>query len=100
MSNVYLLCLTLCAPCENGHTMENFLEVIRWQVWGSPVFFIIGGFFVGYIFDKIVLKKLNLWVESTEWNGAELIIRAVQRVGRYWFFLAGCYLALPYLHLE
>lgn len=82
--------------------MENMLKTILLQTWFLPTALIVGGFFIGYIFDQILLRKLKGWRIATECKKKEenLLLRTIKRLGRFWFFLWGVYLSLPYIPLS
>lgn len=58
---------------------------------------LITGFFVGVLFDRIVLVKLKTIAQRTKWTGDEIIIQAMNGMTIIWFTLASGYYALRYL---
>lgn len=82
-------------------TLTNYLNVVlEWKLWVVPASYVIGGFLVGYVFDTIVIHKLKNWASKTTWRGDDILIGAVKRVGRLWFFFAGLYFALFHIPLS
>ena len=71
-----------------------------------PASFIIGGFVIGIIFEKIILRRIKSIAARTRWQGDSIIIHALHGVTTLWFVIAGAYWALEnteiqpaYLHI-
>lgn len=70
-----------------------------------PIIFVATGFFIGVIFERIVLVKLKKLSSKTRWKGDELVITSLRGMMILWFGLAGIYSAIlnlpisPALHL-
>lgn len=62
--------------------------------------FIVGAFFLGMIFDKIILKEIKKIAARTKWEGDEVIIHALHGMTIFWFVAAGFYGALRYVRLD
>lgn len=56
--------------------------------------FIVGGFAVGWIFERIILTQLHRIAAKTQWRGDDMVINALRGMTRLWFMLAGVYWAL------
>ncbi len=65
-----------------------------------PLIFIVGAFFLGMIFDKIILKEIKKIAAKTKWEGDEVIIHALHGMTVFWFVAAGFYGALHYIRLD
>lgn len=48
---------------------------------------------LGWISERIVLRRLRLWAASTSWRGDDIIIGAVRGLTRVWAILIGCAIA-------
>lgn len=66
----------------------------------TPLLFIAGGFLLGVIFDRIILKEIRKIAARTSWEGNELIIGALHGMIIFWFVAAGVYGALNYIPLR
>jgi small-conductance mechanosensitive channel len=62
--------------------------------WVLPLALIVGGFFIGLIFERIVLTRLRRIAARTKWEGDEIIINALRGVTTLWFVIAGIYGAI------
>jgi small-conductance mechanosensitive channel len=65
-----------------------------------PLGLLIGGLFLGIIFEKIVLKKLRKIALKTKWVGDEIIIKSLHGTTTLFFVLAGIYGAIFNLPLS
>lgn len=65
-----------------------------------PLIFIAGGFFLGIIFDKILLKEIKKITARTKWEGDEVIVHALHGMIIFWFVAAGFYGALRSMQLS
>ncbi len=66
----------------------------------TPLGFVVGGLLLGFIFEKIVLKKLRDYLGQTKWHGSGIVVRSIRGVVTLWFGIAGVYLALVKLPLQ
>ena len=55
---------------------------------------IAGGTLVGFIFEKLVLKRLYHMVAKTRWNGDDIMVRSLRHVVTIWFALASIYFVI------
>jgi small-conductance mechanosensitive channel len=74
-------------------------EVVKFTQWALPLAYIIGGFLVGLIFEKIILAKLNKMASRTKWEGVTLIITSLRHMILIWFIIAGTYGAILSIQL-
>ncbi|MEE8378662.1 MAG: hypothetical protein V3R45_09820, partial [Candidatus Aminicenantaceae bacterium] len=65
--------------------------------WVLPAALIVGGLFIGIIFEKVIVKKLKSAALRTKWRGDEIIISSIHGVATLWFFIAGIYVAIFYI---
>ena len=61
---------------------------------------IAGGTLVGFIFEKLALKRIYRMASKTRWNGDDIIIHALRQVVTIWFALASIYFVLLRLNLD
>ena len=76
--------------------MDECITIIQWFI---PLAYVIGGFLVGLIFEKIILAKLNKVASSTKWEGVILIITSLRHMILIWFIIAGIYWAIISIQL-
>jgi small-conductance mechanosensitive channel len=62
--------------------------------------FIVGGFIIGVILEKVFLSRLRRFAKRTSWQGDEIIINSIKGVAILWFGLAGIYGAFANLPLK
>jgi len=62
--------------------------------------FIIGGFVIGVIVEKVILARLKRFAKRTSWEGDEIVINSIKGAAILWLGLAGIYLALTNLPLK
>ena len=62
--------------------------------------FILGGFVVGVIVEKVVLSRLRRYAKKTSWKGDEIVINALKGAATLWFVLGGLYGAFSGLPLN
>jgi small-conductance mechanosensitive channel len=62
--------------------------------WILPLALIAGGFLLGALFERIMLRKLEKIAAKSRWEGDEILISALRGVTVSWFLLAGIYAAL------
>jgi small-conductance mechanosensitive channel len=65
-----------------------------------PLIFIAGGFLLGMVFEKIILKEIKKIVARTSWEGDELIVNALHGMTIFWFVSAGVYWALRHIQMS
>lgn len=70
------------------------MELQKIMNWVLPSALIVGGFLIGIIFEKVIVKKLKSAALRTKWKGDEIIISSIQGVTTLWFVLAGIYVAI------
>lgn len=68
--------------------------------WVLPSAVIAGGFLIGIIFEKVIVKKLKSVALKTKWKGDEIIISSIQGVTTLWFVIAGIYVAILYIPIN
>jgi len=59
-----------------------------------PLVFIAGGFLIGIIFEKIILRKIKKISQKTKWEGNDIFIQALHGTTTLLFLAAGIYWAL------
>lgn len=52
---------------------------------------IAGGTLVGFLFEKVALKRLYRAVSATRWDGDDILVHALRHVVTIWFALASVY---------
>ena len=62
--------------------------------WTIVAIYIIGGFVVGFVFEKIVLAELRHIAKKTPWKGDNVIINSLRGMVIIWFLIAGIYGAI------
>ncbi len=65
-----------------------------------PAVFVVGGLVVGFVLEKILIRRLNRLIQGTRFKFDDFIIRAFKRMGILWFTLAGIHFAVDELHLK
>ncbi len=60
----------------------------------TPVAIVLFSLLLGVVFERVVLARLRVLVDSTKWAGDEVFIRAVKGVVVMAFLVAGLYAAL------
>lgn len=71
-----------------------FTEQLTLQHLIISLTFIIGGFFVGVVIEKIIFARLKKITVRTKWRGDEIIISALHGITILWFCIAGIYGAI------
>lgn len=56
--------------------------------------FIVGGFFAGIIFEKVVVAGIHKMTRRAKWQGDEIIAGSFHRIVIFWGLLAGIYGAI------
>jgi len=62
--------------------------------------FILGGFVIGIVVEKVILARLKRFAKRTSWEGDEIVINSIKGVAIFWLGLAGVYLAFTNLPLK
>ena len=62
--------------------------------------FILGGYVLGVIVERIVLSRLRQFAKRTSWKGDEVVINSLKGAATLWFALGGLYAALSGLPLK
>lgn len=76
------------------------MELQKIMNWVLPSAFIAGGFIIGIIFEKIIIKKLTSAALRTKWRGDEIIISSIRGVATLWFVIAGIYAAILNISMD
>ena len=61
--------------------------------WSIPLSIIVGALASGWIFHRVVLRRIARVLPAAGWEPGKVIIDAVRRMTILWFFLAGVYVA-------
>lgn len=75
-------------------------ELLTLTKWIYPLALIVGGFLLGILFEKIVLRKLEKMAAKTKWEGDAIIISGLRGMTIFWFVIAGIYAAILNLPLS
>ena len=59
-----------------------------------PVIIIFASFVLGYLFEKIVMYRLRIWSEKTEWKGDDVIVDSLRGMSKTVFIIIGVYVAI------
>ena len=70
------------------------LDIASVNAWAVSLGWLLGGVFLGLLFEKALLKRLKALAGRTKWKGYEIIIAALPGTAALWFVLAGFYGAL------
>ncbi|MBW4559781.1 MAG: mechanosensitive ion channel family protein [Mojavia pulchra JT2-VF2] len=62
--------------------------------WVLPIAFILAGLIAGIIAEKILFKKLKLFVTKRQIPGSQIIFQALHRMTFIWFAVAGFFMAI------
>lgn len=62
--------------------------------------FILGGFVIGIIVEKVILARIKRFTKRTSWEGDEIVINSIKGIAILWLGLAGIYLAFSNLPLK
>ena len=76
------------------------MELQKIMNWVLPSALIAGGFLIGIIFEKVIVKKLKSVALRTKWKGDEIIISSIQGVTTLLFVIAGVYVAILYIPIN
>lgn len=66
-------------------------EIVKTYI--VPLIFISGSLILGFLFQKIIVQKLQKISVHTRWKGDDIFIAALSKIVSIWFFLAGLYAA-------
>jgi small-conductance mechanosensitive channel len=64
------------------------------NIWAVSLAWVLGGFIVGLLFEKVLLGRLRALAVKTKWEIYEIIISALPGTAAVFFVLAGIYGAL------
>ncbi|MFQ6615557.1 MAG: mechanosensitive ion channel family protein [Fidelibacterota bacterium] len=78
--------------------MPSQFENLARFVW--PLGLVILAALAGWIFKRIVHRRLKSIAARTRWRGDDVILGAVEGPSMWWFILGGVYLSMSYLPLE
>jgi len=70
------------------------IDFIQYELLIIPVTFIISGYLIGMIFEKIILRVIKRMAARTKWEGDDVIISNLRGMTVFWFVAAGFYGAL------
>lgn len=56
-----------------------------------PIFFLLVSFFLGYIFDRIIISRLRKFARSTRWKADDVIADELSWLSKYLFIILGVY---------
>jgi small-conductance mechanosensitive channel len=59
--------------------------------WTVAAIYVIGGFVVGFVLEKIVLAELRHIAKKTKWKGSIVIINSLRGMVIIWLLVAGIY---------
>lgn len=62
--------------------------------------FMLGGYILGLIVEKLVLSRLRQFAKRTSWKGDEVVINSLRGAATLWFALGGLYAAFSGLPLK
>ena len=75
-------------------TLESLLA------WGLPAGFVLAGVFIGWLFERIILRRLERLSRKTKTNWDDVVIGAVRHAPILWFTALGAWLATRTLPLS
>ncbi len=55
---------------------------------------IAGGTLIGFLFEKLALKRMYYMVSRTRWNGDDILVHSLRHVVTIWFALASIYFVI------
>jgi small-conductance mechanosensitive channel len=80
---------------------ENMaINTLSLEQYIIPVVFIAGGFLLGIIFEKIILREIKKIAAKTKWEGDEVIVQALHGMTIFWFVAAGIFGAIRNIHMS
>lgn len=68
--------------------------------WGLPAGFVLGGLLVGWLFERVVLRRLERLSQKTRTNWDDVVVGAVRHAPILWFTALGTWLATRTLPLS
>jgi hypothetical protein len=70
--------------------LDQFLtaDLLKWLL---PLVVFAGAAFLGFIVDRLVLRRLAEAAGKTDWEGDDIIIAALRGHTAFWFALGGLY---------
>ncbi|NES85569.1 MAG: mechanosensitive ion channel family protein [Moorea sp. SIO2B7] len=83
--------------------MDKFISQIqKFQIQNLilPLVLIIGSFFLGFVFEKRILKKLKILTQRSRWKELEIIVNSLSGMTFIWIVIAGFYLAILTISLS
>jgi small-conductance mechanosensitive channel len=78
----------------------GYLKVLKACKYFIPAAHVVGGFCIGWVIEKILIRKLSQLIQKTHFKFDDFVIRAFRRMGILWFTLAGAYYAVEELGLK
>ena len=57
--------------------------------WGLPAGFVLGGLLVGWLFERVVLRRLERLSQKTRTNWDDVVVGAVRHAPILWFTALG-----------
>jgi small-conductance mechanosensitive channel len=90
--------LTIRNVDREGKAMN--IHFVSWEPLIAPIIFIVGGFILGLIFQKIILREIKKIAARTKWEGDDVIIHGLHGMTIFWFVAAGVYGALRYVDIN
>lgn len=74
--------------------MSYIYQLAAVDAWAASLSWVLGGIFLGLLFEKFLLGKLRASAAKTRWEGYEIIVGALPGTVALWFIVAGVYGAL------
>jgi small-conductance mechanosensitive channel len=71
-----------------------------WQQWILPISIIVGSFFVGLIFEWIIIKTFIRLTRNTRWKWDDVIAKSFQHAFIIWFLMIGITVAREFAPLS
>ncbi len=73
------------------------MDYTNLHIYILPVIIIFASFVLGYLFEKIVMYRLRIWSEKTEWKGDDVIVESLRGISKTIFLIVGIYVALGHV---
>lgn len=64
---------------------------MNFQMWITPVLFVVGGVLIGFLLDRFVVRRFRNFSASTPWLWDNVLWQALSGFPSLWFFLGGLY---------
>jgi small-conductance mechanosensitive channel len=77
----------LTAAPASGITWETVVT------WGVPAAWVVGGFLVGLVVERVLLGRLKTWSEKSGWGYDSILIGGVKGVAFFWCLMLGVFFA-------